>query len=55
MKLGNVIATITKYTGIAWLVHKIYPDCGCENRRIKLNNLFTKKKDFPDPTQDVYL
>ena len=53
MKLGNIVAFITKWTGIAYVVHKVYPDCGCERRRIKWNNLFTKKKDFTNSPDDI--
>ena len=46
MKLGDLIATITKYTGIKWLVNKIvidflgYKSCGCDKRQEKLNKMF---------------
>lgn len=36
--LGDSIEKLTKYTGIKPLVKKIAPDCGCEERRKKLNN-----------------
>ena len=45
MKIGTILETIFKYTGIKWLVKKIvidllgYESCGCENRRDKLNEL----------------
>ena len=41
MKLGNLIAIITKYTGIKWLIKKIYrdKDCGCDVRKNKLNDI----------------
>ena len=45
MKLGDLIATITKYTGIKWLVNKIvidflgYKSCGCDKRQEKLNEI----------------
>jgi len=41
MKLGNLIAIITKYTGIKWLIKKIYreKDCGCEDRKNTLNDI----------------
>ena len=44
MKLGNILETIFKYTGIKWLVNKIvidllgYKSCGCEERKNKLND-----------------
>lgn len=35
--LGDVIATVTHYTGIAAVVHAINPDCGCAGRQEFLN------------------
>lgn len=35
--LGDLIEIVTKYTGIKWIWNKLYPDCGCEGRREKLN------------------
>lgn len=43
MRLGDLLATIFKYTGVKWLVEKIvvdllgYKTCGCEERQKKLN------------------
>lgn len=40
MKLGNFIELITTYTGIKWLVKKIWgEDCGCDGRKNKLNDV----------------
>jgi len=40
MKLGDLIELITTYTGIKWLVKKIWgDDCGCDNRKNKLNDV----------------
>ncbi len=40
MKLGNLIELITTYTGIKWLVKKIWgKDCGCDERKNKLNDV----------------
>jgi hypothetical protein len=40
MRLGNLIAIITKYTGIKYLVKKIWgKDCGCDQRQDKLNKI----------------
>ncbi len=40
MKLGNLIELITTYTGIKWLVKKIWgEDCGCDDRKNKLNDV----------------
>lgn len=43
--LGDTIHKLTKYTGIQPIVKKINPNCGCEERRAKLNDpklLFNK-------------
>ena len=38
MKLGNLIERITYYTGIKWIVKKLFgEDCGCEERH-KITN-----------------
>ena len=43
MRLGDLLATVFRYTGIKWLVKKIvvdllrYESCGCEERQKKLN------------------
>jgi len=38
MGLGDLIEKITTYTGIKWLVKKIWGDkCGCEERKKNLN------------------
>lgn len=40
MKLGDLIEKITTYTGIKWLVKKIWgEDCGCDKRKEKLNDI----------------
>lgn len=45
MRLGDLIHTITKYTGIKFLVHLVvvkmlgYESCGCEERRKKFNQM----------------
>lgn len=45
MKLGDLIETIFKYTGIKWLHNKImfdwlgYTSCNCNKRKEYLNNL----------------
>lgn len=48
MRLGDIVATITKYTGIHWLVKKITKllgkDCGCDERREKWNQITFKRK-----------
>jgi hypothetical protein len=44
MKLGNILETIFTYTGIRWIVKKLYPDCKCDKRKDKLNNFKFKRK-----------
>ena len=40
MKLGNLVESITKFTGIKWIVKRIFgEDCGCEERKDKLNDI----------------
>ena len=45
MRLGDLIHTITKYTGIKFLVHLVvvkwlgYKTCGCDERRKKFNQI----------------
>ena len=40
MRLGGFIYYITKYTGIRWVVKKIWGnDCGCDQRRDKYNDI----------------
>ena len=38
--LGDQIAKLTKATGIDKLVHAVVEDCGCDERRAKLNAMF---------------
>mgnify|MGYP003109725059 FL=1 len=51
IKIGTILETIFKYTGVKWLVKKIvidwlgYESCGCEDRRDKLNSLTFKRND----------
>ena len=40
MKLGDLIERITYYTGIKWVVKKIWGDrCGCDERQEQLNDI----------------
>ncbi len=42
--LGDLVEIITRYTGIKWLVKKIWGDkCGCEERRKKWNKIKIKR------------
>jgi len=39
MKIGTLLEQIFKFTGIAWIVKKVWgEDCGCEQRKEKLDN-----------------
>ena len=48
--LGDVVYLLTKYTGIRWLVKKIWgDDCGCDERQEEWNNAVpfnSKPKDI---------
>lgn len=45
VKLGTLMEKIFKFTGIAWIVKQIVgEDCGCEERRDKLDNFKFKRK-----------
>tara|TARA_A200000159_G_C7258747_1_gene312096 strand:- start:398 stop:538 length:141 start_codon:yes stop_codon:yes gene_type:complete len=40
MKLGDLVYYITYYTGIRWVVKKIWAeDCGCDKRRDDWNDI----------------
>lgn len=39
MRLGDLVYYITKYTGIRYVYKKIYPQCGCDDRRDEWNNI----------------
>jgi hypothetical protein len=44
MGLGDLIEKITIYTGIKWIVKKIWKeDCGCDERKENLNNIKIKR------------
>jgi hypothetical protein len=43
MLLGDRIEQITTVTGIKWIISKLFKkDCGCKERKEKLNNLNIK-------------
>ncbi len=45
MKIGTLLEKIFKATGIQWIVKQIWgDDCGCEERRDKLDNFKFKRK-----------
>ncbi len=37
--LGDVVESVTKATGIKKVVETLFDDCGCENRKEKLNKI----------------
>ena len=40
LKIGSRLEMLFKYTGIKWLIKKIYgEDCGCNQRKEFLDNL----------------
>jgi hypothetical protein len=46
LKLGDKLEFIFRITGIKWLVKKIYPNCNCDVRQQKMNQIefkFTRK------------
>ena len=43
MKLGDLVYYFTKYTGIRYIYKKINPDCECDKRRKKLNDIKIKR------------
>jgi len=43
MGLGDLIEKITIYTGIKWIVKKIWKDCKCDERKDNLNNIKIKR------------
>jgi hypothetical protein len=40
---GDLVASVTKFTGVAKLVHIVVPDCGCPERQAKLNEMLPLK------------
>jgi len=40
MRLGDLIELITRYTGIKYIVKKVFgDDCGCDKRQEQLNEI----------------
>jgi len=45
MKIGTLLEKIFKATGVQWIVKQIWgEDCGCEERRDKLDNFKFNRK-----------
>ncbi len=45
MKIGTLLEKVFKAIGVQWIVKQIWgDDCGCEERRDKLNNFKFKRK-----------
>lgn len=53
--LGDIIENITEATGIAKLVHSMFDDCGCEERKEKLNKIFPFKTECLTEEEFNYL
>ena len=43
MKLGDLVYYFTKYTGIRYIYKKINPNCECDKRRKKWNDIKIKR------------
>lgn len=53
--LGDTIAKVTKATGIDKLVHAVVgEDCGCEERRKKLNQLFPYAQPMDEDARRLF-
>ena len=53
--LGDTIAKVTKATGVDKLVHAIVgEDCGCDERREKLNKLFPYAQSMDSEQRERY-
>jgi hypothetical protein len=51
--LGDIVAIVTQYTGIKWLVKKIWgEDCGCDQRQEQLNKVVSFQQK-PDQVQKI--
>ena len=50
--LGDAIDKFTEKTGIKKLVKAINPDCNCEERRKKLNQMFPNWSNLRQFTKD---
>ena len=54
MRLGDLVETITTYTGIKWIVKKIWgEDCGCLERKEKLNIQKVQLEQIKDLQSDI--
>lgn len=53
--VGDTIAKITKATGIDKVVNLLFDDCGCEERKEKLNKLFPYKVECLEQKEFEYL
>lgn len=52
--LGDTIDKFTTITGIKWLWHRFFPDCGCDKRRHLLNHWFPYFKRMTLEQQKVW-
>jgi hypothetical protein len=54
--LGDTVDKITTATGIKTLVHMLFgEDCGCEERKNKLNSMFPYRTEFLNKDEYEYL
>lgn len=53
--LGDTVEKITKATGIKKVVELLFDDCGCEERKEKLNKLFSYKTECLNEEEYNYL
>lgn len=54
--LGDIVENITEATGIAKIVHTIFgDDCGCDERKAKLNKIFPFKTECLNEEEFNYL
>ena len=44
LKLGDKLEWLFRKTGIKWVVKKINPNCNCDKRQDKLNQILIKRK-----------
>lgn len=53
--LGDTIEKITTFTGIKKVVHALFSDCGCDERKERLNKIFPYKVECLTEDEFEYL
>ena len=53
--LGDTIEKITKATGIKKIVESLFDDCGCDQRKEKLNKFWSYKTECLEEAEFEYL